>query len=187
LIVGLGNPGDKYDCTRHNAGFMAVDKIVHCYGFSEERKKFDAFISGGSIGGYKVITAKPQTYMNLSGKAVSEIVRFYKIPIDKVIVIHDEIDLAVAKVKVKQGGGSAGHNGLKSLDSAIGKNYWRVRIGVGRPERQSEVSDYVLRDFKNDEKIEIEEKLQLIAEEINTLLENQPAVFLNDINGCKFQ
>ena len=133
LIVGLGNPGDEHSGNRHNVGFMAVDRIAAAHGFSSWRKRFQGLIAEGEIGGERCILLKPQTYMNESGRSVGEAVRFLKIPIGDVIVVYDEIDLVPGKLKVKTGGGNAGHNGLRSISAHLENDYVRVRIGVGHP------------------------------------------------------
>lgn len=147
LIVGLGNPGSEYALNRHNVGFMAVDEIVRRHNFTPYKQKFNALISEGRLGTEKVLIIKPQTFMNLSGQAVGEAMRFYKLEADDVIVLYDEIDLAPAKFRVKFGGGVAGHNGLKSMTQHIGNDYHRVRIGVGRPVQKNQVANYVLGNF----------------------------------------
>ncbi|MGL1919511.1 MAG: aminoacyl-tRNA hydrolase [Hyphomicrobiales bacterium] len=147
LIVGLGNPGSEYAFNRHNVGFMAVDEIVRRHNFAPYKQKFNALISDGRLGTEKVLIMKPQTFMNLSGQAVGEAMRFYKLEADEVIVLYDEIDLAPAKFRIKFGGGVAGHNGLKSMSQHIGNDYHRVRIGVGRPAQKSQVANYVLGNF----------------------------------------
>ena len=147
LIVGLGNPGAKYLKNRHNIGFMAVDRIAADHGFGPWKSKFQGQISDGQLGREKVILLKPETFMNLSGQSVGEAMRFYKLSPEDVTVIHDEIDLAPGKLRVKQGGGHAGHNGLRSLHQHIGDNYQRVRLGVGHPGRKELVPHYVLQDF----------------------------------------
>ena len=129
LLVGLGNPGPEYAGTRHNVGFMAVDTIVHRHGFGPLRSKFQGLISEGLISGEKILALKPLTYMNESGQSVGEAARFYKIPSENIIVCHDELDLPPGKVRVKTGGGSGGHNGIKSIDAHIGPEYRRLRIG----------------------------------------------------------
>ncbi|MFD1156631.1 aminoacyl-tRNA hydrolase [Roseovarius aestuarii] len=147
LIVGLGNPGAKYLKNRHNIGFMAVDRIAADHGFGPWKSKFQGQISDGQLGREKVILLKPETFMNLSGQSVGEAMRFYKLSPEDVTVIHDEIDLAPGKLRVKQGGGHAGHNGLRSLHQHIGDSYQRVRLGVGHPGRKELVPHYVLQDF----------------------------------------
>ena len=147
LLVGLGNPGNKYADNRHNIGFMAVDEIVRRHGFPVARKRFQGLISEGNLAGQKVLVLKPQTFMNESGRSVGEAARFYKVPLEQIVVIHDELDLAPGKMRVKQGGGLAGHNGLRSLAAYMGKDFRRIRIGVGHPGDKNKVLNYVLRDF----------------------------------------
>jgi len=147
LIVGLGNPGAQYARNRHNIGFMAVDRIAADHGFGPWRRKFRAQVAEGRLGGDKALLVKPQTYMNRSGDAVGEAMRFYKLEPAEVIVLHDELDLAPGKCRVKQGGGHAGHNGLRSIHAAIGADYVRVRLGIGHPGHKDAVSSYVLHDF----------------------------------------
>ena len=147
LIVGLGNPGNKYSGNRHNIGFMAVDQIAEDHGFGPWKSKFQGQIAEGRLGREKVLLLKPETFMNLSGQSVGEAMRFYKLTPEDVTVIHDEIDLAPGKIRVKQGGGHAGHNGLRSVHQHIGDAYQRVRLGVGHPGRKELVPHYVLQDF----------------------------------------
>lgn len=147
LWVGLGNPGAKYAGNRHNIGFMAVDRIAAAHGFGPWRARFQGLTSEGNLGGEKVLLLKPQTFMNLSGQSVGEAMRFLKIAPAEVTVFHDEIDLAPAKLKVKAGGGHAGHNGLRSLHQHVGDGYQRVRLGVGHPGHKDAVPGYVLHDF----------------------------------------
>jgi peptidyl-tRNA hydrolase, PTH1 family len=161
LFAGLGNPGPQYAKTRHNVGFMAVDAIAQQHGFSSWAKKFRGQWCEGSIGGEKVFLLKPQTFMNLSGEAVGEACRFYKIPPERVVVFHDELDLPLAEVKIKQSGGNAGHNGLRSIDAAIGKDYLRVRIGIGKPR---EAIAHVLDNFSNDEMKSVDAILAYLAD-----------------------
>lgn len=147
LIVGLGNPGAKYLKNRHNIGFMAVDQIADDHGFGPWKSKFQGQISEGMLGREKVLLLKPTTFMNLSGQSVGEAMRFYKLTPEDITIIHDEIDLAPGKLRVKQGGGHAGHNGLRSLHQHIGDTYQRIRLGVGHPGRKDLVPHYVLQDF----------------------------------------
>ena len=147
LWVGLGNPGGKYARNRHNIGFMALDQIASDHGFAPFRAKFQGEISEGRLGSEKVLLLKPQTFMNLSGQSVGEAMRFYKLEPPDITVFHDEIDLAPGKVRLKAGGGHAGHNGLRSIHSHIGPHYDRVRLGVGHPGHKDAVAGYVLRDF----------------------------------------
>ena len=152
LVVGLGNPGKEYQATRHNVGFMAADEIFRRYSFSDFRKKSQGLVAEGNIGNEKVLLVKPQTYMNLSGNCVAELVNFYKLSAKNVIVIHDDMDLNVGQIKAKCGGGAGGHNGLKSIDSHIGNAYGRIRIGVGHPESREQVVDWVLSGFSKQDK-----------------------------------
>ena len=147
LIVGLGNPGNKYQKNRHNIGFMAVEQIAGDHGFGPWKSKFQGQIAEGRLGREKVLLLKPETFMNLSGQSVGEAMRFYKLTAEDVTVIHDEIDLSPGKLRVKQGGGHAGHNGLRSIHQHIGDAYQRVRLGVGHPGRKELVPHYVLQDF----------------------------------------
>jgi peptidyl-tRNA hydrolase, PTH1 family len=165
LFVGLGNPGAQYAFNRHNVGFMAVDAIAGAHDFPTWRKRFSSLMTEGRLGREQVLLLKPQTYMNESGRAVGEAFRFYKLDLDDVVVFHDEIDLAPGKVRVKTGGGVAGHNGLKSLSAHIGNDYARVRIGVGHPGHKDLVSGYVLRDFVKADYDWLEPLLGAIASE----------------------
>lgn len=160
LLVGLGNIGKKYELTRHNFGFLALDSIISQHNLSKSTNKFESEVFTGQVGETKVIAIKPQTFMNNSGISVGAASSFYKIPPENIIVFHDEIDIKLGEIRIKQGGGNAGHNGLKSIDQRIGKDYWRFRLGVSRPENPGyEVSDYVLSRFSKDELV--------VADEIN--------------------
>ena len=180
LIIGLGNPGRKYISTWHNLGFVAIDELRELVGGDKFKKsaKFQAEIATGNIGDEKLILAKPQTFMNNSGQAVGEIARFYKIPTEDVIVLHDDIDLVFGKIKVKQGGGHAGHNGLRSIDSHIGKEYWRVRFGVSHPGNADDVADYVLNNFSKQEQQEVERLAADIARAFIHLVSGNNEQFL---------
>lgn len=147
LFIGLGNPGAKYARNRHNIGYMAVERIATDHGFGPWKAKFQGRVSEGRLGGDKVLLLKPETFMNLSGQSVGEAMRFYKLDPADVTVFHDELDLVPGKCRVKQGGGHAGHNGLRSLHGHIGDGYARVRLGIGHPGRKELVSGYVLHDF----------------------------------------
>ena len=173
LLVGLGNPGPKYKDSRHNVGFRVIDAVSEKY--LVVPKKMTPLVEAVlfSFDGMKIVLAKPQTYMNLSGRAVRFLVDFFKIPLGNVNVFHDDIDLDFAKVKIKQGGGNGGHNGLKSIDSLIGKEYWRVRIGVGRPEYKSEVSSYVLHDFDDFQSDVLKSICAKTADNVPLLLEDR--------------
>jgi PTH1 family peptidyl-tRNA hydrolase len=181
LFVGLGNPGLEYAKNRHNVGFLCIDEIRKSYGFPPEKPKFSGFLTEGQVDGEKVFLFKPLSYMNRSGKPVGEVCRFYKIPTDKVVVFHDDLDLAPGKIRVKQGGSHAGHNGLKDLDAHIGPNYWRVRIGIGRPHHKGGVDSHVLSDFSKEERQWLDPLLVLIADEVNLLLISKPEDFISKI------
>lgn len=181
LIVGLGNVGARYASTRHNIGFMAVDRIADEHGFQPWRKKFQGEIAEGRLGGEKCILLKPGTMMNLSGQSVGEAARFMKIDAEDVIVIHDEIDLAPAKCRVKHGGGHAGHNGLRSLHGHIGADYTRVRLGVGHPGEKSAVANYVLHDFAKADRDWLDDILRGVAAGAPTLAAGDDAGFMNAV------
>jgi PTH1 family peptidyl-tRNA hydrolase len=181
LIVGLGNPGPEYAHHRHNVGFQAVDAIARRYGLGPWRRRFSAEAAEGAIDGGKVLLLKPLTYMNDSGRAVAEAARFYKIETEDAIVIHDELDLVPGKVRVKRGGGAAGHNGLRSTDAAIGPDYLRVRFGIGHPGDKSRVTPYVLSNFAKDEKPMVEAVGDAIAEALPMLLKGDEAGFMNKV------
>jgi PTH1 family peptidyl-tRNA hydrolase len=157
LFAGLGNPGQEYAANRHNAGFMALDMLADQHGFSGWKDKNGAQLAEGRLGGEKILAVKPQTFMNRSGLPVAEAARFYKIPNDNIFVFYDEIDLAAGKLRVKCGGGHGGHNGIRDLDRHLGTDYWRVRIGVGRPEQvipgsRIDIRKWVLMDFTSAER-----------------------------------
>ena len=164
LFVGLGNPGARYAGTRHNVGWMAVDAIAAEHGFSAERVKFQSLLAEGRLGGEKVLILKPQTFMNLSGQSAGEAARFHKIDPADIVVFHDELDLAPGRLRVKQGGGHAGHNGLRSLHQHLGPDYARVRIGIGHPGDKALVADYVLHDFAKADRAWLEPLLEGVAE-----------------------
>ncbi|MBO6718765.1 MAG: aminoacyl-tRNA hydrolase [Rhizobiaceae bacterium] len=182
IIAGLGNPGQKYENNRHNVGFMAADAIVRRHSFSPWSKKFQGLIAEGSLGGDKVLLIKPQTYMNLSGQAVGEAMRFYKLTPADLVVLYDEIDLAPGKVRVKTGGGSGGHNGIRSLDSHIGKDYRRVRIGVGHPGVKEMVHGHVLGDFAKADAEWLEPLLDAIGDAAPMLVSGDDNGFMNKVS-----
>ncbi len=180
LVVGLGNPGREYENTRHNAGFMAVDEIFNRYSFSPFKDKFSGLVAEGKIGDERVLLLKPQTFMNLSGNSVVQVVNFYKILPDNVIVIHDDMDLPLGKLRAKKGGSSGGHNGLKSIDSQITQDYNRIRIGVGHPlHEQNQVVDFVLSKFNKNEQNILKERFEFIASTIKDFIENDVAYYSN--------
>jgi len=181
LIVGLGNPGARYERNRHNLGFMAVDTLVRRHEFGPFRSKFQGEIAEGTVAGERVFALKPQTFMNLSGDAVGAASRFYKIPPSEIAVIYDEIDLQPGKLKVKLGGGSAGHNGIRSIDDAIGSEYWRVRLGVGHPGVKELVQPYLLQNFAADEWSWITPLLAAVAEALPLLVEDNAQGFMTKV------
>ncbi len=184
LIVGLGNPGAEYQRHRHNVGFMAVDTIHIRHGFSPWRRRFQGEVSEGTLAGEKVLLVKPQTYMNESGRSVQTATAFYKLQPENVVVIHDEVDLPPGKTRVKTGGGAAGHNGLRSIDGAIGDGYRRVRVGVGHPGVKEAVPHYVLHDFAKDDKEWLVPLLDAIADNAALLAENKDSTFANRLHAA---
>lgn len=182
LIVGLGNPGSQYQHNRHNIGFMAVDEIIRRHNFSSLSKKFQALVSEGALGGEKVLVMKPQTFMNLSGQAVQAAVAFYKIPLDQVIVFHDELDLASGKIRTKIGGGAAGHNGIRSIDEHLGPDYWRVRLGIDHPGGKDRVHGYVLSDFAKADDIWLTKILEAIGDNAERLVKKDMAGFMSRVS-----
>lgn len=181
LIVGLGNPGAQYANNRHNIGFQVIDAIQKTYKLPDFAFKFQGHMTSGEIKGQKVILLKPLTYMNLSGQSVGDCARFYKIPLEDIIVVHDDIDLNFAKIKAKQGGGHGGHNGLKSIDAHLGQDYWRIRFGVGRPKQDQPASAHVLRDFSKDEEAEVDHLVYMIIDELPALMEKNADAFMAGI------
>lgn len=181
LIVGLGNPGTKYSGNRHNIGFMALDAIAGRHGLGPWRKRFQALTAEGGIGGQRTVLMKPETYMNESGRAVSEAVRFLKIEPADVIVFHDELDLDPGRLKVKTGGGNAGHNGLRSISAHIGNDYLRVRLGIGHPGHKDLVSGYVLHDFAREDRTWLVPLLGALAEAMPLFVAGKPDAFLSEI------
>ena len=182
LIVGLGNPGAEYQGTRHNAGFMAADALAEAYQFSAFKSKFDGLIAEGSIDGEKCLLLKPQTYMNLSGNSVVKAASFYKILPEQIIVIHDDMDLQPSQIKAKLGGGAGGHNGLKSIDSHIGANYNRIRLGVGHPQASGEaVVNHVLSRFSKTDSELLQHNIELVVKDIPVLLKKGVGAFSNQI------
>jgi len=172
VLVGLGNPEAKYKLNRHNVGFMAIDRIVANYELGPYKTKFQSHIVTKIINSTPIIFSKPQTFMNLSGQSIGNILSFYKLKCENVIVIHDDLDLNIGIVKTKIGGGSGGHNGLKSLDSIIGKNYRRLRIGIGHPGDKNLVNNHVLGDFSKNENIILNEIIKNITFNLANILKN---------------
>ena len=182
LLVGLGNPGPGHAGDRHNIGYMAADAIVRRHGFGPYRAKFKGVIADGAIADEKVAVLKPETYMNLSGESVLAAAQFYKLAPEQVIVIHDEIDLAFGKLRVKQGGGSGGHNGLRSIDGHFGPDYWRVRVGVGHPGIPELVIHHVLRPFAKEEMPVVEKLVEAIADAIPLLVRGETNRFMSKVD-----
>ncbi|MBO6281560.1 MAG: aminoacyl-tRNA hydrolase [Alphaproteobacteria bacterium] len=183
LVVGLGNPGAEYEATRHNVGFMAADELHRRYNFSPFKSKFSGLIAEGQIEGEKVYLLKPQTYMNLSGNSVVQAANFYKILPQNIVVIHDDMDLPTDKIKAKIGGGSGGHNGIKSIDSCITPNYNRIRIGVGHPVNRGEenIVNHVLSRFSKQDKENIENDIDIVSDLIGVLIRKGIAEFSNQL------
>lgn len=181
LFVGLGNPGGQYAGHRHNIGFMAVDRIAEDHGFGPEQRKFQGVTREGRLGSEKVIALKPATYMNESGRAVGEALRFYKLDPADVVVFHDELDLAPGKLRCKIGGGHAGHNGLRSIHAHIGAEYRRVRLGIGHPGHKSKVSGYVLHDFAKADQEWLDPLLTGIGRAAPLLASGDDARFQSDV------
>lgn len=181
LLVGLGNPGKQYEHNRHNIGFMAVDEIIYRHNFSEPKSKFQGLVSEGRLGNEKTLILKPMTFMNLSGKSVSEAARFYKIPSENIFVFYDELDLPAGKIRFKIGGGNAGHNGLRSMDQYINKNYNRIRMGIGHPGDKSRVNGHVLGNFSNAERTWLEPLIDAVGRSADKLKSGEGADFLNEV------
>jgi peptidyl-tRNA hydrolase, PTH1 family len=171
LFAGLGNPGAKYAGNRHNIGFMAVDEIVRRHRFSSWRKKFQSDMAEGEIGGERVLVLKPQTFMNESGRAVGEAARFHHIPLERIYVFYDELDLEAGKMRVKTGGGAAGHNGIRSISAHLGPDYKRVRLGIGHPGEKHLVQPHVLGDFAKSDREWLATMLESVADNADLLVE----------------
>jgi PTH1 family peptidyl-tRNA hydrolase len=181
LLVGLGNPGPSYAENRHNVGFLAADAIAKRYSFAPLRAKFHGQYGEGVVGEHKIFLLKPQTFMNDSGRSVAEAARFFKIAPAEIAVIHDEIDLKPGKVRAKCGGSSAGHNGLRSIDDYIGPDYWRIRIGVGRPEAGGDAADYVLQNFARADRPWLAATLDAVAEALPHFLDGEAPQFMTKV------
>ncbi len=183
LVVGLGNPGSKYRGTRHNIGFDVVDRLAERHRVRLSQEKFDGQFGSGRVAGRTVKLLEPETYMNRSGDSVGEAARFYDMDADQIVVVHDDVDLELGRLKVKEGGGHGGHNGLKSLVDALGSSdFVRVRCGVGRPEHGS-VSDHVLGKFERDEQPVADELVEIAADALETILRDGPSQAQNRFNG----
>ncbi|PNU06142.1 aminoacyl-tRNA hydrolase [Novosphingobium guangzhouense] len=181
LWVGLGNPGPQYVFNRHNVGFMACDAIAELHNFGPVQKKFQGWLQEGRIGSDKILLLKPATFMNESGRSVGEAMRFYKLDTSALTVFHDELDLPPFKVKVKQGGGHAGHNGLRSIDQHLGPDFRRVRLGIGHPGHKDRVHGYVLGNYAKAEMDPLADMLGAVGAEADRLAAGDDARFMNDI------
>ena len=182
LLVGLGNPSPENENNRHNVGFKIIDTINQKFGLSKQKPKFKGLLTTGNIGGKKVYAIKPLTFMNNSGVCIRELLEYFKIDPEDVIVFHDDLDILFGKVIAKFGGGSAGHNGIESIDKFIGKDYSRVRVGIGRPEKKNMVIDHVLEDFSDDELNSFLELNKIIAEYIPILIDKKLSLFSSKVN-----
>ena len=186
ILAGLGNPGQKYEGNRHNIGFMAVDEIIRRHGFTGPRFKFQGEAWDGTLGSEKVLILKPLTFMNDSGQSIGEAMRFYKIEPGDVVVFHDELDLEPGKLRVKLGGGTAGHNGLKSIGRHIGPDFVRVRMGIGHPGQKHLVMPFVLRDFAKSEHEWLAPMIDAIAEHAALLTDEDISRFVNKVHLTRF-
>ncbi|HAX91326.1 MAG TPA: aminoacyl-tRNA hydrolase [Rhodospirillaceae bacterium] len=183
MIVGLGNPGADYSFNRHNIGFMAVDALAESCSATAWQKKYKGLLATGCLADTTFLLLKPHTYMNLSGESVGEAMRYYKLEAPDVIVIHDDIDLLSGQIKVKQGGGHGGHNGLKSIDAHIGKDYWRVRLGVGHPGSREEVTNHVLGNFAKADKVWLEPLLAALPQALPHLFKGDQGTFIQRLTS----
>ncbi|GIL40413.1 aminoacyl-tRNA hydrolase [Roseiterribacter gracilis] len=181
LLVGLGNPGPEHAKQRHNIGFLALDRIAERHGFGPWGKRFQGLFAEGRLNGEKVLALKPQTFMNRSGDSVQQAAHFYKLQLDDVIVLYDELDLVPGKVRVKRGGGAAGHNGIRSIDGAMGGDFWRVRLGIGHPGHKDRVTGYVLQNFAKVDQDWLPPLLDAVADEIGLLVADRPEDFMNRV------
>ena len=182
LLVGLGNPNPNNSNNRHNVGFLVIDKINAKFNLSKQKPKFKGLLTTGNISEQKVFAIKPLTFMNNSGICIKELIEYFKIDVKDVFVFHDDMDIDIGKVKVKIGGSSAGHNGIDSIDKNIGKNYSRIRIGIGRPKNDSTGTDHVLDNFSDDEKQKVEEVTNNIIESLSVLINKDLDLFSSKIN-----
>jgi peptidyl-tRNA hydrolase, PTH1 family len=181
LLVGLGNPGPGYAGHRHNIGAMAADAIHRRHGFGPWRARFHSYAAEGTVDAVKVLALKPTTYMNRSGEAVQAALQFYKLAPEDVVVIYDEIDLKPGQIRVKKGGGAAGHNGIRSIDDHIGPEFWRIRLGVGHPGAPELVHRYVLQDFAQAERPWLEKMLEAVAEAFPLMAQGDDSRFVNKV------
>ena len=182
LLVGLGNPSPNSSNNRHNVGFLIIDAINEKFKLSKQKPKFKGLLTTGKINEQKVFAIKPLTFMNSSGICIKELIEYFKINVKDVFVFHDDMDIDIGKVKVKFGGGNAGHNGIDSIDKNIGKNYSRIRIGIGRPKKNSTGADHVLDNFSNDEKGNVEIVTKNIIESLSILINKDLDLFSSKVN-----
>ena len=185
LLVGLGNPTPDSENNRHNIGFKMIDAINKKFGLSKQKPKFKGLLTTGNVGEQKVYAIKPLTFMNNSGICIRELIEYFKIDAEDVIVFHDDLDVEFGKIKAKFGGSSAGHNGIASIDKFIGKDYSRIRIGIGKPKEKIEVGDFVLQNFDEDEMIGIEKVSNNIIDAISLLVEKKLDLFSSTVNNNK--
>ena len=183
LFVGLGNPTPNSENNRHNVGFKIIDSINKKFNLSKQKPKFKGLLTTGNIGNKKVYAIKPLTFMNNSGICIRELIEYFKIEPENIIVFHDDLDIEFGKIKAKFGGSSAGHNGVASIDKFIGKDYSRVRIGIGKPKNGIEVADFVLQNFDEDESLKIEKILENINESLSILVEKKLDLFSSTVNN----
>ena len=183
LLVGLGNPTPDSNDNRHNIGFKIIDKINQKFRLSKQKPKFKGLLTTGNISNKKVYAIKPLTFMNNSGICIRELIEYFKINVEDVIVFHDDLDIDFTKIKAKFGGSSAGHNGIASIDKFIGKEYSRVRIGIGKPDSKIEVSDFVLTNFTDEEKVKIEKVIQNVIEFMPILMDKKLDLFSSTVNN----
>ena len=183
LLVGLGNPNPNNSNNRHNVGFLVIDAINQKFKLSKQKPKFKGLLTTGNISNKKVYAIKPLTFMNNSGICIRELIEYFKIDSENVIVFHDDLDVDFTKIKTKFGGSSAGHNGIASIDKFIGKDYSRVRIGIGKPEKKIEISDFVLTNFSDEEKIELEKVIKNIIDSMPILIDKKLDLFSSTVNN----
>ena len=183
LLVGLGNPTPDSNDNRHNVGFKIIDSFNRKFGVTKQKPKFKGLLTTGNISNKKVYAIKPLTFMNNSGICIRELIEYFKIDAEDVIVFHDDLDVDFAKIKVKFGGSSAGHNGIESIDKFIGKDYSRVRVGIGKPEKKIEVSDFVLTNFTDEEKVDLEKVIQNIIDSMPILIDKKLDLFSSTVNN----
>ena len=186
LLVGLGNPTPDSENNRHNIGFKIIDAINKKFGLSKQKPKFKGLLTTGNVGNQKVYAIKPLTFMNNSGICIRELIEYFKIDAEDIIVFHDDLDVEFGKIKVKFGGSSAGHNGIASIDKFIGKDYSRVRIGIGKPVGKIEISDYVLQNFNEDEIVGVDSILDHINNSLGILIQKKLDLFSSNVNNKKW-